>query len=245
VLVLAASFAMVCAAADNSAWVATDIRVDQTIKGEAGHIATRLEVGTLNDARMSIDIDFNGSQKKGTIILIGGRWMLTQGFTPDPGFEIDVLDQVALNSQLIIGVLNAALPNGPPAGRTGIRVKHSDTSEPIRVGTASASAQFGPPWSVDGTVEVASVGAPAVYHLTLTFSNAGRATTTVLNGSLANPGTALSIPDSMPLKGWKVYRVGPYPQPSPGGGTKSDYGARPANPQASTVGELRQLGDKL
>ena len=32
-----------------------------------------------------------------------GRWMLTQGFTPTPGAEIDEMDAAALTSQLVIG----------------------------------------------------------------------------------------------------------------------------------------------
>jgi hypothetical protein len=216
------------------AWIPKDISVDQTFQGEAGHIGSRLEVGAGSDAQMFIDIDYNGSLKKGTILMLDGRWFLTQGFTPEPGFEMDTVDQVVLNSQLVTALLNAALPTGAPAARTAVRVNHSDTSEPVRVATASASAQYGTPWHVDGTVSVSAAGAPANYHLAFTFVNAGRAVTTILDGSVANS-TVLAIPDSTPLKDWSVYKIG--------SDEKSGYGAKPVTTRASTVGELRKLGD--
>lgn len=217
------------------AWSPKDISVEQTFQGEGGHIGSRLEVGAGSDAQMFIDIDYNGSQKKGTILMLDGRWFLTQGFTPDPGFEMNAVDQVVLNSQLVTALLNAALPAGAPAAHTAIRVKHSDTSQPIRVATASASAQYGTPWQVDGTVSLSAPGAPVNYHLSFTFMNAGRAITTNLDGSVANS-SAFTIAESMPLTGWGVYKMG-----SDG---KAGYRARLVTPKASTVGELRKLGEQ-
>ena len=227
----------------SSAWIAKDVSVDQTFKGEAGHIGSRLQVGADSDAQMFIDIDYNGSLRKGTIVVVAGRWLLTQGFTPEPGFEMQSVDQVVLNSQLVTALLDAALPMGAPAARTAIHLRHSDTSQPIRVATASASGQYGAPWNVDGTVSVSAPGAPANYHLSFTFSNAGRPVTTILDGSVSNA-AAVPIADSMTLEGWSVYKMGSYERALSDGSRKVDYGARPVTPAASTVGELRKLGDE-
>jgi hypothetical protein len=221
-------------------WVAKDVSVLLTVPGQDGAANTRLEVGADGDARITVDIREGKSRTKGTIILLAGRWMLTQGFTPTHGTEIDEMDAAALTSQLVIRLLAAGLPKGPPTPGSPRHVTLSEKANPIQVATTSASGEYGAPWSIDGTVAVQAPGAPTTYKLRFTFSDQGRAMTMYLAGSVADPSPPVSFPDSMTLSGWTIYEVGPYQQPLPDG-TRFDYGAQPQASKATTVGELRKL----
>ena len=243
-LVLAVAFATGASsgnAADaKSAWVVKDVSVSLTAPGQDGASNTRLEVGENGDARVTFDDLEGGNHTKGTIILIAGRWMLTHGFTPTPGEEIDHMDAAALTSQLITKLLEAVLPKGPPAPGKSRNVSYTEKSNAIQVATMSASGEYGPPWSVNGTVATQAPGFPATYRLKFKYSDEGQTVNMNLAGSVADPKSVLSFPDSMPLSGWTIHNVGPYQEPSPDG-TKFDYGARQQNPKATTVGELRKL----
>jgi hypothetical protein len=237
---LLAPLTMTPAANTRAGWEAKDIRVVETVPGQKGSADTRLEVASNGDARVTVDLSDAGSRTKGTILLIAGKWMLTQGFTPKPGEEIDVLDAAALNSQLVVALLNAAVPKGPPAPGPPQRVLFSEKSKPIRVSTQSASGEYNPPWKVEGTVSVAATAAPATYHFSFTFSPEGQPVTLDLSGSIGTPSPPVLFPDSMTLGGWVIHKIGPYQEQLPDG-TKLDYGARPQSPKATTIGELRKL----
>jgi hypothetical protein len=221
-------------------WVAKDVSVVLTVPGQDGAANTRLEVGADGDARITVDNREGSSRTKGTIILIAGRWMLTQGFAPTPGAEIDEMDAAALTTQLVMRLLEAGLPKGPPNPGSPQHVSLSEKTNPIQVTTTSASGEYGPPWSIDGTVSVKAPGAPATYRLRFTFSDEGRATTMNLAGSVADPSPPIFFPDSMTLSKWSIHKIGPYKQQLPDG-TRYDYGAQPQTPKVTTVGELRKI----
>jgi len=239
-LALAIAFSPGHATEGGAIWVVKDVSVALTIPGQDGAANTRLEVGANGDARITVDTREGGSHTKGTIVLIAGRWMLTQGFTPTPGAEIDEMDAAALTSQLVIRLLSVVLPKGPPTPGPPLQVSLSEKANPIQVNTPSASGEYGVPWSVDGTVAVEARGAPAIYRLRFTFSEQGRAMVMNLAGSFADSGPPVSFPDSMTLTGWTIHKIGPYQEQLPNG-TKFDYGARPQVPAATTVGQLRKL----
>src|ERR1700722_840817 len=228
-------------AADAAAWVAKDVSVILTVPGQDGAANTRLEIGANGDARVTVDTREGSSHTKGTIILIAGRWMLTQGFAPTPGAEIDEMDAAALSTQLVMKLLEAGLPNGPPTPGSPQHVSFSERTTALQVATTSASGEYGAPWSIDGTVSVKAPGAQATYRLRFTFSNEGHAATINLAGTVADDATPpVSFPDSMTLSDWTIHKIGPYQQQLPDG-TRYDYGARPQTPKATTVGELRKL----
>ena len=177
-------------------------------------------------------------------MLIAGRWLLTQGFAATPGSEIRAMDVAALNSQLVILLLSAALPRGPPAPGTPQHVFVTEKNNPIRIATETASAEYNPPWTVDGTVSVSTADAPVAYHLSFTWSPSEHETTRVFSGTVANAGSAVSFPDSMKLAGWTVHEIGAHQPAAPAGGAESAGGVaspKTGSPQVATVGELRRL----
>ena len=229
-------------AAGSAAWTPDDIRVSRTEPGRPGSMSTHFEIAPNGDARIAVELRDDGTRSAGTILLIAGRWMLTQGFTANAGNagrEIEALDAAALNSQLVIVLLTAALPGGRPAPGPPQNVRFAEKGKPIQITTASTSAKYGAPWTVTGSVTVPQADAPAAYQLSFTYSDAEGARTIELAGSVATATSPLELPDAMKLAGWKVRRLGPTPG-SPASGAQPGAGTPPALPKAATVGELRE-----
>jgi hypothetical protein len=222
----------------SAAWAPNDIRISQSETGRSGSTTAHFEIAANGDARIAVEQRDDGTHTKGTILLIAGRWMLTQGFSARAGTEIQALDAAALSSQLVIVLLTAALPEGPPAPGPAQNVRFAEKAKPIRIATASTSTEYHAPWTVTGSVTVPQAGAPASYQLTFTYSEAGAARTLDFAGSVANDKSPLDLPDSMKLAGWKVTRLGT-PE-SAVSATQPEAAAPHAPPKAATLGELRQ-----
>ena len=223
----------------SAAWAPNDIRVSRTEAGRTGSATSRFEVAPNGDARVAVELRDEGTRTSGTILLIGGRWMLAQGFASRGGKEIEALDAAALNSQLVIVLLTAVLPGGRPAPGPPQHVRFAEKVKPIRIATASTSAEYHAPWTVTGSVTVPEADAPASYQLSFTYSEEGAARTIDFAGSVANDKPPLDLPDSMKLAGWKVRRLESTPDSSTTGAQPA-AGPHQASPKVATLGELRQ-----
>jgi hypothetical protein len=223
----------------STAWAPNDIRVSQTEPGRPGSASTHFEVAANGDARIAVELRNDGTHTTGTILLIGGRWMLTRGFAAKSGREIAALDAAALNSQLVIVLLTAVLPGGRPAPGPPQHVRFAEKTKPIRIATATTSAEYRAPWTVTGSVTVPQAAAPATYQLSFTYSDAGAARTVDFAGSVADASSPLELPDSMKLAGWKIRRLGTQPE-SAATGSQPGARAQHAVPKVATLGELRQ-----
>lgn len=223
-----------------AAWTTNDISVVETASGHEASASTRFEVGNNGDARITVSLD-DTAHSRGTILLIAGRWMLTQGFSAPAANEIHAMDVAALNSQLVIVLLTAALPKGPPPPGTPRHVLVTEKNNPIRIATETASAEYGAPWTVDGTVSAPAADAPVTYHLSFTWSaEEQHQMTRVFSGTVSDAQSAVSFPDSMKLAGWTVRAIGSQPPAVSAGGARS-AGSLPPAPKVATVGELRSL----
>ena len=219
-----------------AAWAPDDIRVSQSEPGQPGSASTHFEVAPNGDARIAVELRAGSSRTTGTILLIAGRWMLTQGLT-GAGKETEALDVAALNSQLVIVLLTAVLPGGPPAAGPPQQVRFAEKGKPIRIATATTSAEYHAPWTVTGSVTVAEAEGPATYQLSFTYSDQGAARTVDLSGSVANAKPPVDLPDSMKLAGWKITRLPTTAESSPG--APPEAGAPHPTPKVVTLGELR------
>jgi hypothetical protein len=231
----AATFAVATAA-----WSPDDIHVSRSISGQPGSAASHFEIAQNGDARITIDRREGSTHATGTIVLIGGRWMLTQGFAAAPGKELESLDLAVLNSQLVVVLLTAALPEGPPTAGPPQHVRFVEKTNPIRIATATSAAEYLAPWTVVGSVTVPAADAAATYQLSFTYSEQGLSRTMDFAGSVGNARSRLDFPDSMALAGWKIRRL---PQSLESSLTAADPGSapHPGVPQPATLGTLRQL----
>jgi len=223
----------------SAAWAPNDIRVAQSEPGRPGSASTHFEVAANGDARIAVELRDDGTHTTGTILLIAGRWMLTRGFASKAGKEIEALDVAALNAQLVIVLLTAALPGGRPTPGPPQHVRFAEKGKPIRIATASTSAEYHAPWTVTGSVTVPEADAPASYQLSFTYSEAGVARTLDFAGSVADAKSPLDLPDSMKVEGWKIRRLSTTPQSS-SSGTQTGDGAHHVLPKVATLGELRE-----
>jgi len=237
-LITAAAPAGAQPASGAATWAPDDIRVSRTEPGQPGSASTHFEVSPNGDARIAVELRDDGARTTGTILLIAGRWMLTRGFASRAGKEIEALDAAALNSQLVIVLLTAVLPGGRPAPGPPQQVRFAEKAKPIRIATASTSAEYHAPWTVTGSVTVPEADAPASYQLSFTYSQEGVARTFDFAGSVADAKSALDLPDSMKVEGWKIRKLSTTPQSS-SSGTQSGDGAQHALPKVATLGELR------
>lgn len=220
-------------------WAPNDISVSRSAPGEPASLSTHFEVAREGDARIAVERREGSRHTAGTILLIGGRWMLTRGFAAAAS-EIDSLDRAALDSQLLIVLLTAALPDGPPSPGQPQHVRFAEKTNPIRMTTASTSAEYRAPWTVVGTVTVPAAEAAADFQLSFTYSDQGVARTVDLAGSAGITKSPLDLPDSMKLAGWKIRRL-PQSLESSLSAAPADASAPPEAQRAATLGELRQL----
>ena len=237
-LIPAAASAGAQLGAASAAWAPNDIRVAQSEPGRPGSASARFEVAANGDARIAVELRDDGTHTTGTILLVAGRWMLTRGFTAKAGKELEALDVAALNSQLVIVLLTAVLPEGRPAPGPPQHVRFAEKVKPIRIATASTSTEYHAPWTVTGSVTVPEADAPASYQLSFTYSEQGVARTLDFAGSVADAKSPVELPDSMKVAGWKIRRLSPTPQSS-SSGTQTGAGAR-SPPKLETLGELRE-----
>jgi hypothetical protein len=239
-LLLAAASFPAPAQRASATWTPNDISVSRSVPGEPASASTRFEVAPDGDARIAIERRDGSSRTTGTILLIGGRWMLTRGFGVSADKEIESLDLAVLDSQLVVVLLTAALPDGPPAPGPPQHVRFAEKTNPIRMSTASTSVEYQAPWTVVGTVTVPAAGAAANYQLSFTWSDRGTARTVDFAGSAGNAKSVLDLPDSMKLTGWKIRRV-PQSLESSLEAAQPDAAAQTNAQKAVTLGELRRL----
>lgn len=236
---LLAAVSLAASAPAAAGWAPNDISVSRSAPGEPASFSTHFEVAPDGDARVAVERREGGRRTAGTILLIGGRWMLTRGFAASTS-EIDSLDRAALDSQLIIVLLTAAFPDGPPAPGEPHHVRFAEKTNPIRMTTASTAAEYRAPWTVVGTVTVPAAEAAANYQLSFTYSDQGVAHTVDFAGSAGTTKSPLDLPDSTKLAGWKVRRL---PQSLESSLTAAPPQAASAEDaqRVATLGELRQL----
>jgi hypothetical protein len=237
---LIATGARAAFAAVPAAWSPDDIHVSRSISGEPGSAASHFEIAQNGDARITIERREKSTHATGTIVMIGGRWMLTQGFAGAPGKELESLDLAVLNSQLVVVLLTAALPEGAPTAGPPQHVRFAEKTNPIRIATATSATEYLAPWTVVGSVTVPAAGAEATYQLSFTYSDQGLSRTMDFAGSVGNARSPLDFPDSMKLAGWKIRRL---PQSVEASLTAAAPGSapHPGVPQPATLGKLRQL----
>jgi hypothetical protein len=224
-------------AADLSPWAMASFDVTQTVPSVSGAETTQLVVTANGDARIAVNVNIGNEHSRGTILLIAGRWMATQGLTLQSGSELDLMDIAAMNSQLVMTLLRLALPAGPPQPGAPAHIDLREQRGPLRVATSSASGEYGAPWSVSGAASVAAAGGPVSYQLDFKFKTREDRQEVHFKGQVSRPDPALTIADSESLAGWTVYSIGPGQKVSRDG--TAGYGARPAA-SAGTVGELRR-----
>jgi hypothetical protein len=192
---------------------------------------------------MQIDISEHSAKEgsSGTILLISGRVMATQGLKLEPGYEIDTVDGAGLSWQLASQLLERGAPGDPRSLKQPVQIDILEKRDSISVGTTSASGSYPPPWTAKGTVKPAGLGRVA-FDVTFGFRDPGlpqRAFELRYSGTWEQAQPPPRIDDSRSLTNWTIHWIGPTHR-SDARGQILDYGASPTQDQYATVGDLRK-----
>ncbi len=191
-----------------------------------------------NDIIIEKDERYQGKSIKGTLGIIGGRMMITNGLELKSGYEIDAADGPALMIQLLLRLLSEVVAEGPSKISKPIDINHREKDKDIKLVTAAASAVFGAPWSVTGNLAPVQ-GSSIVYHLRFTAKVGESDYTLTFSGTWTKDNTMDILSGDKKIEGWQVYKIGPYMKKYKGG-TIFDYGAQPISESFKNVSAIRR-----
>ncbi|HET7785513.1 MAG TPA: hypothetical protein VFL36_06045, partial [Myxococcales bacterium] len=182
-------------------------------------------------------------KRSGTMIVVAGRELAVRGFRPEPGSEIDALDGPVLFLRMLTAALTTAAPEGPAKVDRRRVIQHTETKTPIRAGTPSAGAEVPPPWSLVGHVEPGPAGVVKLDVELVAKADDPAAPSGKFKlhftGTLSASDSAPRLSESMSLKGWTLYSLGPRSFRQ-GSSTILDYGGTQKKERYLTIAELRK-----
>ena len=164
------------------------------------------------DIRIDLDVPAPSGRMKGTIVLVGGRIMMTKGLDLPRGAELDAVDTPILAIKLLTRVLGRALPAGSVAVVKERAIKHREATAGIRFATPTTEAHMAAPWTLDGKLTKLANGDVA-YDVRIVggtrdpFGRKGPPIDTRFSGRFSAAATPL-LDDAMALDGWTVYAPG-------------------------------------
>ena len=217
-----------------SAWFQMNaLTVTESVPGDPDVTKYTFELTPDSDLRVRIE----SKEASGTLMLISGV-LLSKDLPIQAGYEVDAIDSPALTMQLVNRLLAYAAGVQPSKVRGHRAVDLKEPSVPIRVATTSAEGVYGAPWHLKGSLNPSSPGSIA-FDLSLSFKvKAAERYTMAFIGRWERRSPPPRLPDSLPLKGWRVFTFG-ISEHSDSQGTTMDYGAAPAAAAYETVGALR------
>jgi len=181
-----------------------------------------------------------GQPSAGTLIIVGNAAFGARDLQLERGRELDAVNGPILMLQLVLRLLERALPDGPKALTRETRIELSDPKAGIKVTGLGADGEFFAPWALKGVAAPAAGGA---VKFELRFASAsrgqpGRAYVTSITGIWENTASPLALPDATPLTGWRVYQLRQVVKPR---GTINTVGLGTSAPMAfPTLGDLRR-----
>lgn len=209
----------------------------------AGRASYAFEIAANGEFRVEVkEVGEGGaSGRSGTVLMIAGRAMATQGVELPAGSEIDAVDRPTLELLLVRTLLDRAVPGGPGAVQGSVPVEIRETNQPLHVSTLTASGEYQPPWNVSGLVRREAADRLAFdFTLHATAEAPGTPGPEIRFAGTWELGTPLPhLPDDLPLAGWNTYTLGPIHHTL---GTTEifAYGAVPVPNRFATVGALRK-----
>ena len=188
----------------------TSISVSTTDSGSSAAASWRVQFDhARHDIKIDADFPMPSGRSRGTIVLVGGRVLLSRGMQLPPGQEIDVLDAPILAIQLITAVLGRAVPVAPEAIGKERAFRTREEKVGIRFATPSAAAYLIAPWTAEGKVSKDGNGG-ILFELHVagaTQEPSGRKGPVIdsrFTGRFSDVPAPI-LDDTMPLESWTVY----------------------------------------
>ena len=217
-----------------SAWFQMNaLTVSESVPGDPDVTKYAFELTPDSDLRVGIE----SREATGTLMLISGI-LLSKDLPIQAGYEVDAIDGPALTMQLVNKLLAFAAGVQPSKVRTRRVIDVKEPAVAIRVATTSAEGEYSAPWRLKGSLSPSSRESIA-FDLTFSFkARAAEEYTMVFTGRWERRSSPPLFPDSLSLKGWRVFTFG-ISERSDSQGTAIDYGAAPSPAAYDTVGALR------
>ena len=202
------------------------VLVNVTSGSKESDLTFSVEINENDDARAEITGRESGRRVAGTIMVVGGRVMCTRGLELEKGYEIDELDSITLTMQMALNLLSRAFPQGSGSVGSTTSIDLVERVRPLALNTRSASGSTPVPWNLRGSathMEGQKVG----FRLSFSYPSeqgGSRRETIQLAGTWEIAPTALVLDDSIQLRGWQIYSLGPVTSRT-GEATVLDYAA--------------------
>jgi len=181
-----------------------------------------------------------GQTEAGTLILVGSGALAARELRLERGRELDSINGPLLMLQLVLRLLERAVPAGPASLKQDVRIDLSERVGGIKVTGIGTDGEFFAPWSLKGVAGPSSNGQ---VKFELEFVSASRAKgapahATSIAGIWQDTGTVVNLPDQYSLRGWRVYQIKSVVKPR---GTINTLGLGASAPMAfGNLGQVRR-----
>jgi hypothetical protein len=194
-------------------------------------------------ARGDILIDLEESRGKrvraGALLLVDNAALAVRDVPLERGRELDGFNGPLLMLQLVLRVLERAAPDGPASIKRDTRVEVTEREKPIKVTGVGTDGEFFAPWSARGLLGPAADGQIRFeLEFDSTTRNGVQAYRTSVAGIWQNASPPLVLPDTMALRGWRVFQLR---QAARAAGVSNAVGLATSAPMAfANLGEVRR-----
>lgn len=151
-----------------------------------------------------------GQSIQGALMLVGGGGaLLLRELRPERGQELDALNGPMMMLQLVLRLLERAVPAGPQSLAADRKVSITESSAGIKVAGIGSEGEFFAPWSLKGTVGPAAAG-QVKFELEFVSAPAKPGAPryeSSIAGIWQNVPNTNAWPDSFSLRGWRVHQI--------------------------------------
>ncbi len=149
-----------------------------------------------------------GELRTGELLLVGGQALLVRGY-PEEATGLALVDSPMLMLQLLLVLVQKAVPEGPDAVEGNQAVGLADEDRALLLDTGLAHGGFPAPWELQGQLLRADEG-PIGFELDFQFSPGGASTSRNrsyirLSGALDYRDREFPLGGDESLEGWSIF----------------------------------------
>jgi hypothetical protein len=171
----------------------------------------RFQRAAEGDILLELEETRAGQPRAGALLLVADGVLLARDVPLQRGRELDAFNGPLLMLQLVLRLLERALPAGPASIDKEVQVDLTERERPVKVTGLGADGEFYAPWSVKGRIGPGGNG-EVRFELAFVSATAGgskAAYQTSIAGIWQNASPPVQLPDAMPLRGWRGFRLQP------------------------------------
>jgi len=199
------------------------------------------EFAANRDLKIEIRGDTSRTKQAGALLLIDNRTMVSRDLPLPNGQEHDAFGVPVLALQLVVDLLDRAIPGGPVALEGRRTVDIADGQIPLAIAAGDVNGMVPAPWALAGTVTRGS-DSRVEFDLTLSFKamlDGAKLAQMRLSGYWDKRPNAPVLPDSTKIEGWAVHLISHYSDANAGRALSGLRTTRVVN-HFATLGAIRR-----